>query len=391
MLSYSLAQAQTKPDRTREYSSINNLSGGVDTITDAITATAATATAATAATAAAGFVSTTDDNHDRVTMTDLTRWFMNLFSFRLSSVIRRKGGLKWLEISRFHHLTDEEILEALQSKAKLQRGYCFDSNTKFLVLQIPESSPYHNRNSIGEMRKSFEEISVKPKHYQFDEDWYLHIYLSRAGSSAELSRQLRQWCISEGYEVGTDILRIHPSEFALPFPLQSGFTWLNERCQLLVRRDELSFEDALAFFCQDAKKNCIDPDDLLAAFKRIESARQATCKDSACKSIDRVTDSQNLSENSLNTDDCLPLAGGAENVVTMRMQRPVDDILFLYKSVREQPCEDLPADSSQVVFEDFAVSETEPEIETERATAIEESQLLLFPALKQSGTAKREE
>jgi hypothetical protein len=302
---------------------------GAETTTDAITADIA------------GFVSTIDEHADEISSADLTRWFLNLFPNRFTSVIRREGCSKWMEISRFHHLTDAEILEVLQTKAKLQRGYRFDPNTKFLVLQIPAASPYHNPQSISELRKSLEAISVKPRHYQFNDDWYLHIYLTSGGRSTQLSRGLKRWCQSEHFIVSDETLLVHPSDDPLPYPLQSGFTWLNDRCQLLVRRDELSFEDALAFFLQDAGKNAVDTGDLLDAFNRIEPLSE---------NEDAVADQEIAAAGTI---DCTP-PDSAGNVIDLQKSRLGDDLISACAAGTDDTGEAAP--------------EQEPE-----------SQLLLFP------------
>jgi len=128
------------------------------------------------------------------------------------------------------------------------------------------------------MRTCLGELSVKPRHYQIDDDWYLHIYLSSAGPALDLSKHLAQWCLSQGFELGSDKLIVHPSDVAL-HSSSKWFYLLNERCQLLVRRDELSLEDALIFFLQDAGKSSVNPDELLAALKKNESVNEVAPQD----------------------------------------------------------------------------------------------------------------
>lgn len=175
-----------------------------------------------------------------------------------------------MEVSRFHYLSDEEILDCVQAKAKLQRGFRFDEKTMFLVLTIPAGSPHHNAEAMNALRKRMnQQLQVAPRHYQIDEDWYIYIYLSTVAPADLLSEKLASWCKSQGFELGKDCLEVHPSSQPLPIPLQDKFAWLNEKCQLLVRRTELSTEDALGFFLEDAGKNSVDPAQLIEKLDRI--------------------------------------------------------------------------------------------------------------------------
>lgn len=352
------------------------------------------------------------ENPDEISTADLRRWFLNLFPCRLASVIRRESGTKWLEISRFHNLTDAEIIESLHPKAKLQRGYRFDPNTMFLVLQIPVASPYHNAASIAEIREHLEELSIKPRHYQFDDDWYLHIYLAGSAPSARLARGLQQWCISKGYELGADTLLVHPSEAALPFPLQHGFTFLNERCQLLVRRDELDLDNALIFFLQDAGKSSVDPEALLSAFSKFgqlgsdDDAQNVTEESPVVEpATNRVIDFRPPDNSPV--INIKPLTGIGEafadlfkggNVVSMEKYKLGDDLVSVFKDESQAkkfdnkvttipslknvaPIEQEPqsADGSRLVIFDENTRFVGSASPTSEIEAVDESQLLLFP------------
>lgn len=199
---------------------------------------------------------------------------MSLFPNRVSSGVRWTRSSSWRGMSRFHYLTDDEILEVLQTKCKHQRGFRSDTKTAFLVLRIPEGSPYRNFPAVDELRVKLGHVGVNPRHYQIDEDWYLYIFLKSDADTADLTKLLRYWCMAQGITPGSNSIEVYPAADPLPYPLQSGFTWLNERGQLLVRRDELSLEDAIAFFLDDAGKAAVDPDELLVALKQITAGQE---------------------------------------------------------------------------------------------------------------------
>ncbi len=169
-------------------------------------------------------------------------------------------------------MSDEDILECVRLSNKFQRGFRFESTTRFLVMQIAADSPYRNPEGIAEIRAALSSLSVIPRHYQIDDEWFLYIYLSEPANSIELSTLLAQWASSRGLNVAPGVLEIHPSEQPLPFPLQKHFTWVNDRCQLLVRREELSFDDAIGFFLEDAVKHLNDPHILSCSIKHLSPA-----------------------------------------------------------------------------------------------------------------------
>lgn len=49
----------------------------------------------------------------------------------------------------------------------------------------------------------------------------------------------------------------------MPLPLQPGFAWLNTLGQVIVRREEISLESALALFIHDFNKNALSAETIL--------------------------------------------------------------------------------------------------------------------------------
>lgn len=201
----------------------------------------------------------------------LFKHYMSLFPYRYASAMRRAGSQKWLDLSRFHSLTDQEILDSLQTGAKTHRAFRCDGNTMFIGFRIPAASRYHDASTIQDIRLALKRIGVTPKHYQIEDDWYLYIYLKNPGRVTELVNQLRYWCILQGLVVGPDTIEILPSDLPIPFPLAGKFYWLNEKCQYLLRRDEVSLEKALAFFLDDARSSAYDVEELQNCLRRTGS------------------------------------------------------------------------------------------------------------------------
>ncbi|MBX9722645.1 MAG: hypothetical protein K2X81_14700, partial [Candidatus Obscuribacterales bacterium] len=93
-------------------------------------------------------------DHYQISASDLSAWFLGLFPNRISSVVRHTPTSKWHEVSRFHVLGDEDILECVRLNNKFQRGFRFESTTRFLVMQIAADSPYRNPEGIAEIRSA---------------------------------------------------------------------------------------------------------------------------------------------------------------------------------------------------------------------------------------------
>ena len=228
------------------------------------------------------------ENFAEAGLNELLAAFMKLFPFRHASVIRRPGAEKWLEISRFHNLSDHEVLEALQANSKLQRGYRCEDETRVLIMRIPQNSPYRNQSSVNDIRQSLRQLELEPRHYQIDEDWFLYIYLKNGANAAELCSQLKYWCILQGLVVGKDTIEVLPGDEPLAFPLQGKFVWLNERCQFVIRRDELSVENALAFFLDDAAKVAVDATEIAQSLKKASAFLKAVLEPGELRSSKNV-------------------------------------------------------------------------------------------------------
>ncbi|MFX4466469.1 hypothetical protein ABTA69_20655, partial [Acinetobacter baumannii] len=57
------------------------------------------------------------------------------------------------------------------------------------------------------------------------------------------------------YEVRGGLLEVFPSGMGLRLPLQPGFAWLDEKGNLILTREELTRDEALASFLTDLEEN----------------------------------------------------------------------------------------------------------------------------------------
>lgn len=206
----------------------------------------------------------------------LTTQFLSLFRNRFSTLSKQiKDSGRWIELSRYHNLTDEEILEAIGTESKVLRAVSADDVTDFLVITIQAVSYYSSQDGLNRLRHCLKSSGVeRTKLYQSSDECALHlfIFLDQPAPSFEaaelLSKSLRRY----GVVPGTAGLNVFPSQDGFCLPLQPGFAWLNDDGQVIVAREQITIEAALALFFADFQKNRISSEALLACLKTHVSA-----------------------------------------------------------------------------------------------------------------------
>ncbi|MBX9719752.1 MAG: hypothetical protein K2X81_00015 [Candidatus Obscuribacterales bacterium] len=178
-------------------------------------------------------------------------------------MVKRPGASNWRPVSRYHYLSDEEILDCLETNLTVQRALRFDATTRFAVLSIPATSKYHNANSVIQIRRALWAQSIKTVIYEYDSEWHIYIFLKDALASDKIHSCLRAWSGRHELELLHDTLRLHPAGESLPLPLQPGFIWLDEHCQPLFQRNDLTLQEALEHFLSDCKNSANSVDRLL--------------------------------------------------------------------------------------------------------------------------------
>jgi hypothetical protein len=202
---------------------------------------------------------------------DKSAHFLAFIQDRLGSFVRRPPSTTWREISRFHYLSDDEIIESLQTDAKLHRAIQLDNTTRFLVISIPFSSPYHNSDDLICLRRSLNTWSIKTVTYQSDDDWHLYIFFDRPVSVNTCSDLIDRWSRTSGF-----ILSDHTLQFltVVPLPLQAGFSWLDDLGQVTMKREALTIDQALQHFLADTIMFSNDAQTIAATFDQAEDYLQ---------------------------------------------------------------------------------------------------------------------
>ena len=171
-------------------------------------------------------------------------------------------------MSRYHHLSDTEIIDSIQTKPLLVRACRFDAKTRFVVIEIPHASQYRSKSGVANLIRSLKSTSANARHYRIIDDWYLYIFFDECMDTDEVAQLLEQWVAAAGFTVGDDGIVVHSSANPMPLPLQHGFVWFNDSLQPLVRRDEISLDSALALFLTDLKKYAVSASEFLASVRR---------------------------------------------------------------------------------------------------------------------------
>jgi hypothetical protein len=194
--------------------------------------------------------------------------FFALFPHRNESGVRYSDFAEWRVVSRFHYLTDEEILATLQLDSNLRRAVRFDTATRMQVLRIPRDSKYFSRFAADLLKKQFKERGIPIKQYEYNNELFFYVFFSGCVEPAIVSSQMTQMLSDAGFTLSADHLAVVQGCDWLPLPVQPGFSWINERGAVSVRRDEISLQGALALFLSDVTRNSITFEEYMLRTKK---------------------------------------------------------------------------------------------------------------------------
>lgn len=220
-----------------------------------------------------------------------------MFENRFESLIATNGSKTWLTVSRFHELSDSEILNSLRVDARSLRSVRLAEKSRFLVINIPENTDYSSDKALSRLKGRLVADQIGFKHFTFTNDNYIFIFLTEAASLSDLSGLLAKWCQAQGFRLGPDKINVLGSGDTLPIPLQSSFSWMNDKNQVIICRDEISLESAIALFLSDISRNMMSPQVLIDRLEFCEAPDR--CADSD-------EDSESQSESKLDRSSQIP-------------------------------------------------------------------------------------
>ncbi len=177
--------------------------------------------------------------------------FLSLYPNRHQSILKPRGCKTWVTMSRHAPLEDQTILDAVSLETDTIWGCRWGDQTRFAVLDIDETSQYHNELGLARLRHLLASVGLNfPQIYQSSdsEGWHLYLSFSAWVGSENLHKTLKQWLTAEGLEIKLGQLEIFPSNNGLRFPLQRGFAWLDDQGVVKLRREEITADEAISRF-----------------------------------------------------------------------------------------------------------------------------------------------
>jgi hypothetical protein len=178
--------------------------------------------------------------------------FLELFPNRSDSQVSFKGNT-WQSVSKFHDLTDEQLESCISRRSQILRAVQFGSLTRFTVLLIAEKSFFHSPEKLSQLIERLALIGVtKTKVYKNsgNESWLIFVPWSQLVPTLEAENAIRERI----ERICPDSLDSLASLFCtgpVPIPLQNNFAWLDQHGQLLLRREDISLDQALRLFLAD--------------------------------------------------------------------------------------------------------------------------------------------
>lgn len=201
--------------------------------------------------------------------------FLSLFPNRFASSVKRGKEGDWRQTSQFHHLSDEEILEAIGGQSTFSRACMADKSTRFFAILLEKDSYYRSADGLNKIRDCFRCVGVNQmKLYMLQESdqWQLFAFFKKEIDSNNIASLISAWLRRNGIVPGTAGVSIHPGDQPLCLPLQSGFCWINDSGQVIVARNEVSPEAALGLFVSDIERTETGGDELVERLEQILSA-----------------------------------------------------------------------------------------------------------------------
>ncbi|MCA9802876.1 MAG: hypothetical protein KC777_12970 [Cyanobacteria bacterium HKST-UBA02] len=204
--------------------------------------------------------------------------FLALFAQRFASRIKKSSKGDWHETSRFHYLSDDEIVEAIAGQSSFQRAVSADTTTGYLALTIDEGSFYRSEDGLARIRSCLSAAGLGDcRMYKASdsEQWQIVVFFIRPVSTSKVRQALDSWMRRNGIVPGTAGVDLVPNASVFPLPLQPGFCFLNDNGQVIAQRDEISLEAALALFIADIGRTVINGSKLLGRLEVLNAALRA--------------------------------------------------------------------------------------------------------------------
>ena len=165
-------------------------------------------------------------------------------------------------------------MDAMQPGAKLLRAAFIQERTSLLGLRIPANSPYKRADELVRLKEALTAVGLRAKWYRYEEDLIAYIWFTSATPTQPLTDLIANYLTAQRLEVCADTLEVLTVGVAMPLPLQSGFAWINESGQTVIRREEIALQSAVVMFLADATKHTVVADEVIGLLhQQIDQSR----------------------------------------------------------------------------------------------------------------------
>jgi hypothetical protein len=196
--------------------------------------------------------------------------FLSIYPNRTQGILRSPGCKSWVTVSKHFPISDDTVIGAVAGTESNTWGLRFCEKTRFAVFDIDSKSRYHDAQELQRLSSALGEIELEASVFQSSDSggWHLYLFLDDWENSEEVRTTLKSWLRANRYEIKNGTLEIFPSGMGLRLPLQSGFAWLDASGNVVIRREDLTADEAISRFVADLKTRASNWPDVKA---RIES------------------------------------------------------------------------------------------------------------------------
>lgn len=155
-------------------------------------------------------------------------------------------------MSRHAPLSDDTLWNAITLQDETIWGCRWGEQTRFAVLDVDETSEYHNELGLARLRHVLSSVGLtRLQLHQSSESggWHIYLFFADWVNAQALHACLKDWLKQEGFEIRAGQLEIFPSNNGLRLPLQRGFAWLDDQGLIKLRREDITTDEAVARFC----------------------------------------------------------------------------------------------------------------------------------------------
>lgn len=256
------------------------------------------------------------------------------------------GSNNWRSLSKFHAISDADILASIEKDAKQLRALSLDDKESFLVFTFESFERSSDMVIWTRLLENLARIGiVGPRLFQVNEesDYQIYLALDKCVKIAPIAKLFEEYL----HFYGSGLVRVLTPGNHFVLPLQAGFRWMNESVQPVVARREMSTDVALNFFVTEVTKTLIDTDALIAV---LDAAVEAT----GVREIARAFDvTQEMPESESEAPEISMEAHGSKNALETDDAPQSNVVAFRFRSAPKVEIEPAVEDDESEDSDEF--------------------------------------